>query len=142
VIVADARLLVDALNSASSRTISGMCGRQGDAASSLEQMPRILHVTSSLNRDSIGNSGLDWSLMGAAPGIAGSVNPEVEGSFVCVDGELDAEWFIQMNNTGGPVDVWEIHGVGSDELIEAANGFMYLPRKVPPEDVTLVRRDA
>lgn len=96
-------------------------------------------MTSSLNRASIQSFGLDWSLMGAAQGIAGSVKPEVEGCFVCVDGDLDAGWFIQMNTTGGPMDVWEIQGV---VLVEDSNSFMYLRRKVPAEDVTLVRRDA
>jgi hypothetical protein len=60
-----------------------------------------LHVTSSRNRSSILRYGLDWTRMGAAPGIAGSGRPEVEGCFLCVD-VLEDEWFIKMNNTGGP----------------------------------------
>ena len=35
-------------------------------------MPRYFHVSSGLNRESIGEHGLDSSLMGAARGIAGS----------------------------------------------------------------------
>jgi hypothetical protein len=105
-------------------------------------MSSFLHVTSSANRASIEHSGLDWTRMGAAPGIAGSAAPEVEGCFLCVDAEFEAEWSTQMNNTGGSVDVWEIHAVDYEELIQDFNGHMYLPRKVPPEDVTLIRRDA
>lgn len=29
--------------------------------------------------------------------------------FVCVD-EGDADWFVFINNTGGPVDVWAVEG--------------------------------
>ena len=77
--------------------------------------------------------------MEAAPGIAGSLAPEVEGCFLCVDGELEAEWFIQMNNTGGPLDVWQVSGVDPDELVETSNGFVYVPRAVSKEDLVLVR---
>lgn len=42
--------------------------------------------------------------MGAAPGIAGSRTPEQQGCFLAPDEET-AEWFVQMSNTGGPVDV-------------------------------------
>jgi hypothetical protein len=98
------------------------------------------HVTSSRNRPSIARYGLDWTRMGAAPGIAGSRRPEVEGCFLCVE-EFEDEWFIKMNNTGGPVDVWEVGGVAPDELVESPNGHTYLPRKIGPGDVRLVRRD-
>ena len=35
-------------------------------------MTRLFHVSSALNRESILAHGLDWTRMGAAPGIAGS----------------------------------------------------------------------
>ncbi len=40
------------------------------------------HVSSARNRDSIRAHGLDWRLMGAAPGIAGSPVAEQEGVFL------------------------------------------------------------
>ena len=98
------------------------------------------HVTSSLNRASIAQHGLDWTRMGAAPGIAGSRAPEAEGVFV-VGSLLDADWFVQMNNTGGPVDVWRVDGVPPHELTESGTGFLYVPRTVPASRVTLVRTD-
>jgi hypothetical protein len=60
--------------------------------------------------------------MVAAPGIAGSESPEQEGCFLCHD-ESGAEWFIDMNNTGGPVDVWAVDGVDPSELRESPEGY-------------------
>ena len=51
--------------------------------------------------------GLDWRLMGAAPGIAGSAEPEVDGCFLSAD-EWGYSFFLHINNTGGPVDVWAV----------------------------------
>lgn len=69
-----------------------------------------------LNRQSIAQHGLDWTRMSAAPGIAGSRRPEVEGIFVCRD-EEEAEFFLQINNTGGPVEAPQF--TVSGELIPA-----------------------
>lgn len=98
------------------------------------------HVTSSLNRGSIREHGLDWSRMGAAWGIAGSREPEAEGCFLSGD-ESESEYFVRMNNTGGPVDVWVVRGVDSAELVTTASGYNYLPRRVPPECLELTRTD-
>jgi len=38
-----------------------------------------------VNRESILAHGLDWTRMGAAPGIAGSPVPEDDGVFLCRD---------------------------------------------------------
>ena len=59
---------------------------------------RYFHVSSSLNRESIREHGLDWARMGAAWGMAGSREPEVEGNFLCREYEVDR--FTSMNNTG------------------------------------------
>ena len=83
---------------------------------------RFFHVTSSLNRESIGENGLDWDRMGDAWGIAGSRAPEQAGSFVCED-DGQVEWFVRMNNTGGPVDVWAVSGVDRVELHESPEGY-------------------
>lgn len=75
--------------------------------------------------------------MGAAPGIAGSRTPEAEGVFLCAD-ELEAGMFVQMNNTGGPVDVWAVTGIDEEQMIDNGNGYLYFPGRIPPGQVTLV----
>lgn len=100
---------------------------------------RYFHVTSSLNRASITAHGLDWDRMGAAPGIAGSPVPEQEGCFLGTD--WDAEFFIRINNTDGPVDVWEVVEISDDELVTSPEGFSYLPRRIPASQLRLVRRE-
>jgi len=54
----------------------------------------------------------DWTRMGAARGIAGSMSPEEKGVFLCRD-EFEARFFIDLNNTGGPVDIWVVTGLVS-----------------------------
>ena len=90
------------------------------------------HVSSSLNRDSIAEHGLDWRLMGAAPGIAGSPVAEQEGAFL-TDSEFGAEFFLRMNNTGGPVDLWAVDGVARGDLEVSPEGFLYQPGVILPE---------
>ena len=103
-------------------------------------MPVRYHVTSVLNRASIALHGLDWSRMGAARGIAGSDRPEQQGCFLSADpGERD--WFVSMNNTGGAVDVWEVHGVGEDELVLSPEGYYYYPGVIAAARLRLVRQD-
>jgi len=99
------------------------------------------HVSSVLNRDSIAEHGLDPSRMGAARGIAGSASPEVAGCFVCRE-KWETSWFAYtINNTGGPVDVWEVHGLIDDELVDNGSGHVYFPGTIPPDRVTLVIQD-
>jgi hypothetical protein len=43
--------------------------------------------------------------------------------------------------TGGPVDVWAVDGIDKEELVEAPEGHFYLARPIPPDRLTLVRRD-
>jgi hypothetical protein len=100
-------------------------------------MSLLFHVTSALNRESIRAHGLDWSRMGPACGIAGSRRPEEQGVFLCSD-DHEAGYFVDMNNTGGPVDVWAVEGVTEDELVQSGNGYWYLPRRIPPETLSLV----
>jgi hypothetical protein len=100
----------------------------------------FFHVTSSMNRESIEEFGLDWSRMGSARGIAGSYEPEQKGCFLCED-ESETNWFIRMNNTGGTVDVWEVTGVSPSELVQSPEGHFFVPRTVPKECMTLVRPD-
>lgn len=99
----------------------------------------MFHVSSVLNRTSIGTHGLDWRLMGAAPGIAGNQTPEVEGCFLCVD-EFEAEWFaVTINNTGGPVDIWEVRGIPESELVESPQGHSFFPGPIAARSLRLHR---
>ncbi|MFY9890632.1 MAG: hypothetical protein WAK71_20105 [Streptosporangiaceae bacterium] len=99
-------------------------------------MEQLFHVSSAANRDSIRRHGLDWTRMGAACGIAGSQEPEVEGIFLCRD-EWEVAWFVQMNNTGGPVDVWAVTGIDSAQLLDNGSGLGYLPAKIPASQLKL-----
>ncbi|MGD0558874.1 MAG: hypothetical protein ABSA93_28350 [Streptosporangiaceae bacterium] len=101
-------------------------------------MSKMFHVTSVANRDSILRHGLDWSRMGAAPGIAGSRAPEAEGVFLASD-EFEADWFVGMNNAGTPVDVWEVSGIDEDQLVGNGSGYFYYPGRIPADQITLVK---
>ena len=101
----------------------------------------FFHVSSTRNRESIARHGLDWTRMGTAPGIAGSERPEAEDAFVC-RGEFELSFFLRMNNTGGPVDVWGVDGVDEASLVDNGNGFVYVPGVVSPRRVRLVRPEA
>jgi hypothetical protein len=46
-----------------------------------------------------------------------------------------------MNNTGGPVDVWEVHGIDEGDLVTSPEGFGYFPGVIVREQLRLVRRD-
>jgi hypothetical protein len=97
-------------------------------------------VTSVANRLSIAEHGLDWRRMGAAPGIAGSRRPEQEGCFLAPD-EWTASYFVEMNNTDGPVDVWGVDLPAEAELTESPEGYGYFPGVIPPERLQLLRKD-
>jgi hypothetical protein len=99
-------------------------------------MTHLFHVTSALNRDSIRAHGLDWTRMAAARGIAGSSVPEEAGVFLCRD-EFEAGFFVHMNNTGGPVDVWSVTDIDEQQLITTGSGFRYFPARIPRNQVTL-----
>ncbi len=98
------------------------------------------HVTSVRNRESILRHGLDPARMGAAPGIAGSRTPEADGIFVA-RGTWEADWFVGMNNTGGPVDVWAVGGVDPFRLEDNGTGYLDVPGTVAADRLTLVRED-
>ena len=98
------------------------------------------HVTSVRNRDLIRRYGLDVSRMGVAPGIAGSLVPEQDGVFLAPDPET-TDYFVEMNNTGGPVDVWEVRGIDPAELVTSQEGYEFLPSVVPRERLRLLRED-
>jgi hypothetical protein len=100
---------------------------------------RLFHVTSVHNRASIAEHGLDWTRMSAARGLAGSRQPEQQGCFLT--DELTVDWFVRLNNTGGPVDVWAVDDVDEDQLLSSPEDYRYLPEPISPDRLTLVRRD-
>jgi hypothetical protein len=102
----------------------------------LGSVAHLFHVSSAANRESILAYGLDWTRMGAAPGIAGGAVPEEEGVFLCRD-EFEAGFFVQMNNTDGPVDVWAVADIDEQQLIDAGSGFSYYPARIPRDQVAL-----
>lgn len=112
----------------------------GARLAAVEQAPVFWHVSSSENRSSIAKFGLDWDRMQAARGIAGSTGPEQQGCFLCLD-EGEVSWFVDMNNTGGPVDVWQVRDVDPSELTESPEGHMFLPQRIPAARVSLVLTD-
>jgi len=54
---------------------------------------------------------------------------------------FEADYFLRMNNTGGPVDVWQIDGIEVEELLDAGSGYLYLPRPVHSSLVRLTALD-
>lgn len=100
----------------------------------------MYRVTSSRNRRSITEHGLDWRRMGAAPGIAGSPVAEQVGCFLSQD-EQTRDWFVTMNNTGGPVDVWEVADVRLADLVESPEGYLFQPGVISVDRIRLVQRD-
>ncbi len=102
-------------------------------------MACLFPVSSTANRDSILAHGLDWTRMGVAPGIACSPAPEVDGVFLCGD-EFEAGFFIRINNTGGPVDVWIVTGIDESQLIDAGSGLSYYPAPIPAGQVALSQK--
>jgi hypothetical protein len=95
------------------------------------------HVSSAANRDSIRVHGLDWTRMGAARGIAGSTVPEADGVFLCPD-EFTVGFFVRVNNTGGPVDVWAVSGIDKEQMLDNGSGFFYFPGRISAGQVTLI----
>jgi hypothetical protein len=79
----------------------------------------MFQVTCVLSREPIMAHGLDWTRMGAAPGIAGNRAPEVEGVFLCLD-ESDVGFFLHINNTGGPV-VQAVDDIDRRQLIRTGS---------------------
>lgn len=78
--------------------------------------------------------------MGAARGIAGSHEPEEQGCFLSLTTH-ECEWFVRLNNTGGPVDVWEVHGIETEDLVVSSHGFHYFPGVIAADRLRLLRQD-
>jgi hypothetical protein len=114
-------------------------------------MPTVaFHVTSTRNRESILEHGLDWTRMGDQPGIAGSEAAEGARVFLSRDME-EAEWFVSMSASHHrSVDIWEVTLPDEfdvwDEIPPAPtygemDGFLFTTQPIPRDRLRLVRKD-
>lgn len=78
--------------------------------------------------------------MGAARGIAAILDPEQAGHFVALD-ELEADWFIRRNNTGGLGDVWRVENIDQSNLFRSPEGHLYFLGLIDRDSIRLERRD-
>jgi hypothetical protein len=100
----------------------------------------MYHLTSSKNRESILRHGLDVSRMGAAPGIANSREPELNGCFLC-RGSDEVEWFAGfIGGAHGTLDVWAVD-VSGLAIEESADGYAYCRGAIARERLKLIKRD-
>ena len=104
------------------------------------ELVQAWHVTSSTNRASIFEHGLDWQRMGAARGIAGSPTPEQQGCFLAFD-MFTVDWFLDFDATILPLDVWEVAEVDIASTLESPEGYSYLPGVIEPARLRFVRTD-
>lgn len=51
------------------------------------------------------------------------------------------DWFVRMNNTGDPVDVWAVDGLNEGDLVESPEGHSYVGSRFPVECLSLIRSD-
>jgi hypothetical protein len=105
----------------------------------------MFHASRSPNRDSIARHGLDWRRMDR-PGIAGSVEPEWPGVFLCASLE-SARWFAGMPRPG-PADIWrvQVDGLWLEGDPGASGGgdddWMISPEPIPPEQLKSQRPES
>jgi hypothetical protein len=93
---------------------------------------RRLPPSASHNRASILEHGLDWRRMGAAPGIAGSRQPEADGVFLAE--AADIAFFFGFAR---PLDVWAVDVTGL-ELEDSPEGWPIRRRPIPRERLRLL----
>ncbi len=105
---------------------------------------RLWHVSSSLNRESIAEHGLDWRRMtittgvAASPGFSGPYAPELEAVFLC-QWPHDVDFFVGFGQHP-LVDVWEVDTAGL-ALEPGPEGWLVCRQAVGPERVRLVHAD-
>jgi hypothetical protein len=110
----------------------------------------MFHVTSTRNRESIREHGLDWTRMLDQPGIAGSPGPERAAVFLAGDVE-EAEWFVKLGGSHHrSMDIWEatlpddFDPWDEDRLPPGygmMDGFLYTTQPIPAGRVRLFRKD-
>jgi hypothetical protein len=97
----------------------------------------LFHVSSSVNRESIHQHGLDWRLMGAASGVAGSTRFELPAVFLD-ESFHGAEWFVDMARF--PVDIWAVESGGLWGE-NGPDGWVIVPEPISPDRVRLAGQD-
>jgi hypothetical protein len=112
-------------------------------------MASYLHVTPSVNRESIRKHGLDWRRMGATHGVAGvegvELTPEAPGIFLCEEDWTEVQWFAEMAiGQGHPaVDMWAVELPDDAELVpyDGSPGYSLHPQPIPRTAIRLIRAD-
>jgi hypothetical protein len=117
---------------------TGWRDSSGDRPLPPEDCPKTLfHVSPAANRNSIREHGLDWTRMGAAPGLA-SGRHLPEEPLVYLDEERGFSlWF---RNHGQLMDVWEVRADGLD-LVRTGDGWIGSPKPIGPERLALLEKD-
>jgi hypothetical protein len=78
--------------------------------------------------------------MGDVPGIAGSAQPEVDGIFVARS-RFEAGLFVELNRTGGAVDIWGLDEVDAGDFVTSETGYVYVPYVVDSGRLELLEQD-
>jgi hypothetical protein len=105
-----------------------------------EREEGFFHVSPAANRESIREFGLDWTRMGAAPGIAtGRYEPEEAGIYLA-RGDFDCDFFIGLCNHDELLDVWEVRAEDLP-LFLSDSGFVVSRAPISPDRLRLVRCD-
>ena len=107
----------------------------------LGELTAAWRVTSSVNRESILEHGLDWRRMAATGGVASGIvcrGPEMEAVFLC-EAVGDAEFFLSFE-THPRVDVWEVDVTGL-VLDPGPDGWVIHRGPIAADRLQLVRQD-
>jgi hypothetical protein len=116
----------------------------------------VFHVSSTRNRESILEKGLDWTQMRDQPGVAGSRTAEAACVFLAEDLEL-AEWFVSMSRSHHEsVDIWEVtladdldledidqwQDIRPEGPYREIDGFLCTTQPIPADRLRLIRKNA
>jgi hypothetical protein len=109
----------------------------------------LFHVTSTANRESIAQHGLDWRRM-LGVGLAGSESAEGECIFLARDRD-EADWFVRLSRGNHrSVDIWDVTLEHDFEDLDEppvgapyseVDGFLCTTEPIPPERLRLIETD-
>lgn len=69
-----------------------------------------------------------------------SRQPEQDGCFIA-RGPWQRDYFVDMNNTGGPVDVWRVSNIDPEEFATSPEGYSYVPGAIAASQLVLTDTD-